>query len=353
MPNVIYSVFVSSVYETLEKERAVVIDFVLDSGKLPICMEHFTVGKFDGIQRLMDYSDFIILIMGNRYGSCNLANGKSWTQLEYEYAVKVGKNILVLVCEDLDQRVKRCAEEPLFYDSLPSDEQQQIDFYKVVQQDSFSRVIADTNHLQTVLLQYFSHAPYANCLGWKRGAAMNPNELAKWQQAHRVFHAAGTWYHVLLSKTDKKYIRVGTVNIQQKFTPSDYGNLYLDACNYGVQSVSKKEEKLVENRFQRSWWHGNFAMDAEGMITGIFHVQREFDGQYDDQNIRSGKRRGIMDLKIDVTSDQPLDFFQGEFHDEAPSPKYGFVYLFRSPQERFAFLMSTKPKLMKRLMKKK
>ena len=61
------------------------------------------------IMRWIDESDVYMLILGSRYGSIEPVSGKSYTQLEYEYAVEKGKPFFaVAISETADQaRYKR------------------------------------------------------------------------------------------------------------------------------------------------------------------------------------------------------------------------------------------------------
>lgn len=54
-------------------------------------MEYFPAAneeQFAVIKRLIDRCDYYILILGGRYGSIEPKTGKSYTQLEYEYALE-------------------------------------------------------------------------------------------------------------------------------------------------------------------------------------------------------------------------------------------------------------------------
>lgn len=88
-------VFVSSTYTDLIGERQAAVEAILDAGHIPAGMELFKGGKsqMETIRKWIDESDVYMLILGGRYGSIDDDSGKSYTQLEYEYAVS--KNIPV------------------------------------------------------------------------------------------------------------------------------------------------------------------------------------------------------------------------------------------------------------------
>ncbi|MER8405665.1 DUF4062 domain-containing protein [Mesorhizobium sp. M1307] len=86
-----YQIFVSSTYADLVDERRSVIESVLNLGHIPVGMEAFQASddtQWDYIKRRIDDSDYYVLIVAERYGS--ELKGKSYTQMEYEYAVAQG-----------------------------------------------------------------------------------------------------------------------------------------------------------------------------------------------------------------------------------------------------------------------
>jgi hypothetical protein len=105
-------VFVSSTYNDLREERQAAVEAILTAGHIPAGMELFTAGdqsQMDVIRRWIDESDVFLLILGGRYGSLEPTTGKSYTQLEYEYATERGKPLFAVVLDDtaLDKRIKK------------------------------------------------------------------------------------------------------------------------------------------------------------------------------------------------------------------------------------------------------
>ena len=87
-----YQVFVSSTYQDLIEERKEVIQALLELDCIPVGMELFPATddtQWTLIKELIEDCDYYILIIGGRYGSLN-NDGISYTQMEYEYAVKIG-----------------------------------------------------------------------------------------------------------------------------------------------------------------------------------------------------------------------------------------------------------------------
>jgi hypothetical protein len=104
-------VFVSSTYTDLREERQAAVEAILIAGHIPAGMELFTAGdesQMGVIKGWIEESDVYLLILGGRYGSIEPTTGKSYTQLEYEYALSLGIPVFACVIRDaaLDARIK-------------------------------------------------------------------------------------------------------------------------------------------------------------------------------------------------------------------------------------------------------
>lgn len=96
-------VFVSSTFLDLKKERQAAVSAILSAGHIPAGMELFTAGdqsQMDVIKQWIDESDVFLLILGSRYGSIETKTGKSYTHLEYEYALSHNKPFFACVIQD-------------------------------------------------------------------------------------------------------------------------------------------------------------------------------------------------------------------------------------------------------------
>ena len=104
-------VFISSTYTDLIEERQAAVSAVLKSGNTPAGMELFTAGdqsQLEVIKRWIDESDVYMLILGGRYGSVEKESGVSYTELEYNYALEIGKPLFAVVIKEdaLEEKVK-------------------------------------------------------------------------------------------------------------------------------------------------------------------------------------------------------------------------------------------------------
>jgi hypothetical protein len=96
----------------LREERQAAVEAVLTAGHIPAGMELFAAGdesQMNAIKRWIDASDVYMLILGGRYGSIEPKTDKSYIQLEYEYAVEIGKPLFAVVIDEnhLEEKVKK------------------------------------------------------------------------------------------------------------------------------------------------------------------------------------------------------------------------------------------------------
>jgi len=99
-----FQVFVSSTYEDLKDERREVMEALLELDCIPSGMELFPAADDDQwtvIRKIIDNCDYYIVIIGWRYGSTG-PSGKSYTQMEYEYAVDQGKPVIAFLHNDIN-----------------------------------------------------------------------------------------------------------------------------------------------------------------------------------------------------------------------------------------------------------
>lgn len=94
-----YQVFVSSTFADLQDERSNVIQTLMEMDCIPAGMELFPAldeEQFEFIKKVIDDSDYYLLIVGGRYGSV-ADEGISYTEMEYDYAISRGVKVIALV----------------------------------------------------------------------------------------------------------------------------------------------------------------------------------------------------------------------------------------------------------------
>ena len=107
-----YQVFVSSTYEDLRAERQQATQAILEAGHFPSGMELFPASddtQWELIKRVIEESDYYIVVVAGKYGSLG-PTGKSYTEMEYDYAVEQGLPVLGFVRSNLDSVVAKYVE---------------------------------------------------------------------------------------------------------------------------------------------------------------------------------------------------------------------------------------------------
>jgi len=110
-----YQVFVSSTYRDLQQERQQVMQALLELDCIPAGMELFPAADDDQwslIKQVIDDCDYYLAILGGRYGTTS-KDGKSYTQMEYEYAVSKNKPVVAFLHKDPGKiPSEKCEESP-------------------------------------------------------------------------------------------------------------------------------------------------------------------------------------------------------------------------------------------------
>jgi nucleoside 2-deoxyribosyltransferase len=177
-------VFLSSTYEDLVDQRLAAMEAILAAGHIPAAMEQFSAGDETALERIktwIDESDAFVLILGGRYGSVDPESGKSYVQLEYEYAVDKKKPFFAIVVskEHHEERVKQWG--------LSVDEREHQENYKQFWSIVTQKLCAswnDNKDIKAAILHKLPEwAQRSDLVGWVRGDDVaSPevmNELAR------------------------------------------------------------------------------------------------------------------------------------------------------------------------------
>jgi hypothetical protein len=98
-----YQVFVSSTYLDLRAEREAVTAALLEADAFPAGMELFPATDDDAwslIKRVIEESDYYLLIIGGKYGSIDPETEMSFTEKEYDYARSAGRPVMAFLHGD-------------------------------------------------------------------------------------------------------------------------------------------------------------------------------------------------------------------------------------------------------------
>ena len=143
-------VFVSSTYTDLIEERQAAVEAILNAGHIPAGMELFKSGNDSQLQTIykwIDESDVYMLILGGRYGTIKPKSGKSYTQLEYEYALS--KNIpvfaVVLSQSYLTNKINTLGQNNVIEQNSPNK-------YRVFKEFVMSKIIKEVDDCKDIKL---------------------------------------------------------------------------------------------------------------------------------------------------------------------------------------------------------
>jgi len=168
-------VFISSTYVDLLDERQAAVQAVLDAGHIPAGMELFKAGnrtQLETIYRWIDDSDVFMLILGDRYGSIEEESGKSYTHLEYEYAMQSGKPVFAVILSDSFLKTKESVEVGNSKKSQVQDYQENLK-YKGFKELVMSKIIRLANDSKDIMLVIHTtlkeFLEEYDLIGWVRG----------------------------------------------------------------------------------------------------------------------------------------------------------------------------------------
>ena len=328
-----YSVFISSAYKSLKKERAKVIDAVLKIGDcFPLAMEHFTAANFEEIEKLIDISDAVILMLGDEYGTKS-DDGMSLTMKEYEYANGKGKHIFVI-------DVRKETEETDVKQKSSSDYKKQKKFIKQVEKDKFLCRITRNNEYFEKINSHFNTIRSSNGFtGWERRT-----DEKKWQQDHPGFYLGGEWFSFHISNSDDTYLKIGKVVIDQHFNSRDFKELDVRGENYKCY-YEPNTGKIEERMDICTDWKADYELylDNEGKIIkeilGIFTADRNYEDSFADIIIKEGSKDGIHKFKTELSDKGRITSIFGKFSNIADK-KAGTIALFRDKKARDEYLIS-------------
>lgn len=170
-PDVKYQVFVSSTYVDLIEERKEITQAILEAHCIPAGMELFPASsksQWEFIKHVIDESDFYLLIVAGKYGSEGIdESGKrvSYTEMEFDYAVKTNKPIIALIHADLDSLPRnKCETSKVKNAKL-------MKFYAKVSTGRLIKKWTNKDNLKSAALSALFEATHSgdnNAIGWIR-----------------------------------------------------------------------------------------------------------------------------------------------------------------------------------------
>ncbi|MCK4604829.1 MAG: DUF4062 domain-containing protein [Deltaproteobacteria bacterium] len=164
-------VFMSSTYTDMLVERQAAVEAILRTGHIPAGMELFAAGdesQLETIRRWIDDSDVFMLILGGRYGSIEPKSGKSYIELEYEYATKNKKPLFAAAISEsyLETKVKAAGTS-----AIETDHGTLLKAFRETVTKKICRFFGDVNELKLIVFESLSNFERNEGLaGWIRGS---------------------------------------------------------------------------------------------------------------------------------------------------------------------------------------
>ncbi|TYO69963.1 DUF4062 domain-containing protein [Rossellomorea marisflavi] len=185
-------VFVSSTYLDLIDERQKAVEGILRSGHIPAGMELFNAANENQWEVIKDWiteSDVLMLILGGKFGSIEKTSGKSYTQLEYEYALNQKIPVFAIVLSDqylADKKSKNINTEVYEYDVKDPQISKYNDFKNLVEKNAVrfvNNIDNITSEISFAMQDYIQKDKFKYYFkGWIRGNSGEDHILQKTEQ---------------------------------------------------------------------------------------------------------------------------------------------------------------------------
>lgn len=164
-------VFMSSTYTDMLAERQATVEAILRAGHIPAGMELFAAGdesQLESIRRWIDDSDVFMLILGGRYGSIEPKSGKSYIELEYEYAATNKTPLFAAVISEqyLEAKVRSIGSS-----AIETVNGAQLKTFRETVASKICRFFSDVNELKLIVFESLANFERNEGLtGWVRGS---------------------------------------------------------------------------------------------------------------------------------------------------------------------------------------
>lgn len=233
-------VFVSSTFTDLIEERQAAVEAILSSGNIPAGMELFTAAdesQMTIIKRWIDESDVYMLILGGRYGSIETTSGKSYTQLEYEYAVEQNKPLFAVVLSEsfIDKKVSKTGKSV-----LESENNKELGEFKKLIMSKMIKHCEDSKDIKIAIHETLSDFSYRKeLIGWIRGdnavnSSLLADEIARLTKENNELRKLAVNEQEVLYN-GLKYTELKNLLMRESIEESQFNNLFEFICINGSQ----------------------------------------------------------------------------------------------------------------------
>lgn len=302
-------VFISSTYEDLRAERQTVTEGILLAGHIPAGMELFTPtdqSQWEIIERWIKESDLLLVIIGGRYGSTHPSSGKSYTQLEVEYARQNGIPVFAIKLSDQYLITKKSKNFSLIMYENETDVPNIAAFQEF--KKSFSeKYVGKVNQFELIplivnrSLQMFMEQDEEryHFRGWVRPDMLQTANEEEKSSKERLKELDRNFRTMIISKIEEGYF-------------IDKMNLILDNCSYNLGDLEFIDDFVFWSSKPSNIF---FNEELQNLLFNLRRVFQEYRGYLATSFFPyNGRQHFYPDLNMDINGDDMDDQNRFDFH---------------------------------------
>ena len=197
-----HQIFISSTHDDLIEERQKLFMTTYRMNHIPIGMEGFTasnLSQWEYIQQRVIECDYFVIVVAHRYGSLIPDDsGRSFTEAEYDFAMKLGKPILRFIISD----AMRWEQDEKHRENSAKIQKKLASFKKKLSESKLVSYWDDSINLENCYSQAISNQIRTNPVGGLFPAGANP-ELKALGIKHISKHSNSVNHEDLLKASGK------------------------------------------------------------------------------------------------------------------------------------------------------
>lgn len=250
-------IFISSTYLDLEEERQAAVEAILGSKHIPAGMELFRAGntsQWETIKRWINESDIYMLILGGRYGSIEPKSGKSYTQLEYEYAIEQGIPVFAVILDD-SFLYKKAAKD--LYEVFEKDNKDGYEKFKKLAETKMVKYVEDCKDIKLAIKDSISELEEeCELIGWVRSNEGETGQLLQQlnetrQECDRLKNELAEYKINIVENSIKETLASGEEKTELRYVYIDIEGTYLEDIYLESSEISYSDSNI--NTVEFSW----------------------------------------------------------------------------------------------------
>jgi len=263
-----YQVYISSTYLDLKEERREAVEAIIELGHIPVGTELFPSSgqsHWEYIRRTIDECDYYIVIVGALYGSVDPNSGKSFTELEYEYALKIKKPILAFLIKDLYQT----ADKGL---PIESYHKEQFEAFRANVLNRISVFFDSPSDLRVKLVSSLtSQILQYPQKGWIQGKSNNETDNSLSIEVQKEL------YRVSKKLDDLIFLQSEKVKTDNEFKKNDKVRIFIGSSSEGLEISRYIQTELSFDYHVTIWNQGTVFGLGDATIESLERAVQEYD----------------------------------------------------------------------------